>query len=397
MEGTILQLPEKEIKTQFVKLDDEERYFYNYFFNQGRKKFVEILKGGAQKYKYASVFEVLTRLRQVCDHPSLIFSKEELKDKESLEAAMCAFFNKDSRGQKMEQGEEGGNARVHSKFIEETIDRFKNEELEPCPICLGDIEDSVILKCGHIFCKKCLEQVRRVSELCSMCQKKTSDEEMMFINLAESKRFRDLLDIDVPVSKKGSKLIALQESIQEIIERGEKCVVFSQFLGMLDLIQRCIHDMNVKFTRIDGSMTMEKRSKSVISFVQDNEISVILISLKAGAVGLNLTAANNVFLVDPWWNPAIEDQAIERVHRIGQVRKVNVKRSVCKKTIEEKVMELNIVKKEMIKNVLHFDPEEQRKQNIQNMVYIMQGFEEDLKESTGLMDAEKLLSTLSAI
>ena len=311
----ILQLPKKEIKTQLVKLDKEERCFYNYFSNDGRKKFMEILKDGAQKFSNARVFEVLTRLRQACDHPSLIFSKDELKDEEALKTAIYEFFNKENRSQEIKLGEKEENARGYDKSILEAIDVFNNEKLM------------------------------------------TSNEEIMSINLAECERFRDLLDINGPKPKRGSKLIAIQESIQEVVKRGEKCVVFSQFLGMIDLIGGCMQDMNIKFTRVDGSMKMEKRTQNIASFTRDDEVSVILISLKAGAVGLNLTAANNVFMVDPWWNPAIEDQAIERVHRIGQVKNVSVKRFICENTIEERVIEKNVLKRQMINNVLQSDPE----------------------------------------
>ena len=101
-----------------------------------------------------------------------------------------------------------------------------------------------------------------------------------------------------------------------------------------------------------------------------------MISLKAGAVGLNLTAANNVFLVDPWWNPAIEDQAIERVHRIGQKNKVNVYRFICEKTIEERMLDLHAKKKGLVDMTLAFNPMEQKKTNMENMVYMMRRYED---------------------
>jgi len=101
-----------------------------------------------------------------------------------------------------------------------------------------------------------------------------------------------------------------------------------------------------------------------------------MISLKAGAVGLNLTAANNCILVDPWWNPAVEDQAIERVHRIGQKNPVTVTRLICEKTIEARILDLHEKKKGLINMTLQFNPEEQKKQNMENMVYLMRNFDD---------------------
>ena len=121
---------------------------------------------------------------------------------------------------------------------------------------------------------------------------------------------------------------------------------------------------------------MRERSKAIYEFRNDPEICVFLVSLKAGAIGLNLTVAKHVFLVDPWWNPAVEDQAIERVHRIGQKEKVTVVRFICEKTIEERIIELHSQKRGLVDMTLHFNPEEQKKQNLDNMIYMMKKFNE---------------------
>jgi len=119
---------------------------------------------------------------------------------------------------------------------------------------------------------------------------------------------------------------------------------------------------------------MRERSKYIFEFKNDPEITVFLISLKAGAIGLNLTVATHCFLVDPWWNPAVEDQAIERVHRIGQKNKVTVVRFICEKTIEERIIELHAQKRGLMDMTLHFNPEQQKKQNMDNMIYMMRNF-----------------------
>jgi len=121
-------------------------------------------------------------------------------------------------------------------------------------------------------------------------------------------------------------------------------------------------------------MSQPSRAVAIADFKADKTITVFLVSMHVGAVGLNLTEANHVFLVDPWWNPAVEDQAIGRVHRYGQTKSVRVLRFVCKKTIEERMIELNNRKKEFIKAVFQYSAEERRKQNIENMMYLIQSF-----------------------
>lgn len=193
----------------------------------------------------------------------------------------------------------------------------------------------------------------------------------MALSLAENESNMDLLDVDGANFKKSSKLEAVLEAVHKVGSKGEKVVIFSQFVTMLNLMEKFMKDEGVVFRRIDGSCTLKQRERSIQEFNTDKRVTVFLISLKAGAIGLNLTVATNVFLVDPWWNPAVEDQAIERVHRIGQEKNVNVIRFICEKTIEERIQELKQRKKEMIKEVLQFNPQEQKKQNIENMIYII--------------------------
>ena len=112
---------------------------------------------------------------------------------------------------------------------------------------------------------------------------------------------------------------------------------------------------------------MSSRSKSLELFSNDPEISCMLISLMAGSCGLNLISANNVILVDPWWNPSVETQAIERVHRIGQTKNVNIYRFVCKNTIEERIIDVQNAKTKMISEIFDKDKTPQKKLNIEDL------------------------------
>lgn len=134
-----------------------------------------------------------------------------------------------------------------------------------------------------------------------------------------------------------SKLEALVEQLEEVVAEGHRALVFSQFTGYLALVaERCRRD-GIRFEYLDGKTT---HRTAVIDRFKDGGAPLFLISLKAGGFGLNLTEADHVFLLDPWWNPAVERQAIDRTHRIGQTRKVMVNRLVSANTIEEKVMAL---------------------------------------------------------
>ncbi|MBA2330134.1 MAG: SNF2 helicase associated domain-containing protein [Flavisolibacter sp.] len=151
--------------------------------------------------------------------------------------------------------------------------------------------------------------------------------------------------------------IKLDELSREISENisNHKALVFSQFLGMLALIRQKLEEMNVKYEYFDGSTSAPDREKAIQGFQNDDETRVFLISLKAGGVGLNLTAADYVYIVDPWWNPAVEQQAIDRTHRIGQTKNIFAYRMICKDTIEDKIMQLQERKRLLAKELIADD------------------------------------------
>jgi superfamily II DNA or RNA helicase len=142
-----------------------------------------------------------------------------------------------------------------------------------------------------------------------------------------------------------SKLVLLRETLEEALEEGHKALVFSQWTSLLDLIGNDLTKHNIGFVRLDG--TTKDRKGVVEAFQDDKGPKVMLVSLKAGGTGLNLTAADHVFMVDPWWNPAVEDQAADRAHRIGQTRPVIVHRLVAEDTVEERIVELQLKKREL--------------------------------------------------
>lgn len=151
--------------------------------------------------------------------------------------------------------------------------------------------------------------------------------------------------------------IKIEELIRELTENtgSHKALVFSQFLGMLGLIREELEKQNIPYVYFDGSTSSSDREKAIQSFQNDETCRVFLISLKAGGVGLNLTAADYVYIVDPWWNPAVEQQAIDRTHRIGQTKSIFAYRLICKDTIEEKILLLQERKLTLVKDLVADD------------------------------------------
>jgi non-specific serine/threonine protein kinase len=151
--------------------------------------------------------------------------------------------------------------------------------------------------------------------------------------------------------------VKLEEIGREITENisNHKALIFSQFLGMLALIKEKMKELGVDYEYFDGSSTVAEREKAITRFQNDENCRVFLISLKAGGVGLNLTAADYVYIVDPWWNPAVEQQAIDRTHRIGQTKNIFAYRMICTDTVEDKILKLQERKRNLAKDLITDD------------------------------------------
>jgi superfamily II DNA or RNA helicase len=155
------------------------------------------------------------------------------------------------------------------------------------------------------------------------------------------------------VDESSAKLDALLPQLAEVTDGGHKALVFSQFTSMLSIVRKRLDKDKIKYAYLDGRT--RNRQEVVEQFQKDDDTRLFLISLKAGGVGLNLTAAEYVFLLDPWWNPAVEAQAIDRAHRIGQTRQVFAYRLIAKDTVEEKVLQLQSSKRELADAIINGD------------------------------------------
>jgi SNF2 family DNA or RNA helicase len=154
-------------------------------------------------------------------------------------------------------------------------------------------------------------------------------------------------DVDIP----SSKLKVFDNLVDELLQGGHKALVFSQFVGHLALLKQHLDDKGIDYQYLDGSTPANARKKAVNAF-QAGQGDLFLISLKAGGSGLNLTAADYVIHMDPWWNPAVEDQASDRAYRMGQTRPVTIYRLITQNTIEEKIMQLHQQKRDLADSLL---------------------------------------------
>jgi len=156
--------------------------------------------------------------------------------------------------------------------------------------------------------------------------------------------------VDSGFDDEAGKFEALKLMIDDIISEDHKVLVFSQFVRMLALIKEHLEEQAIDYSYLDGST--KDREQAVDKFQNQPEIKIFLISLKAGGIGLNLTAADYVINYDPWWNPAVEMQAIDRAHRIGQTKKVFAYKLISKDTVEEKILQLQLQKKELVNQLI---------------------------------------------
>ena len=154
------------------------------------------------------------------------------------------------------------------------------------------------------------------------------------------------------------KLALLDELLEEIREGGHRVLIFSQFVSMLGLLRAHLDAAKTPFCYLDGSTKPKDRASEVERFQSDDRVTAFLISVKAGGVGLNLTGADTVIHFDPWWNPAVEAQATDRAHRIGQTRVVTAYRLIARNTVEEKIFALQNRKRELTASLVEREQDE---------------------------------------
>lgn len=233
------------------------------------------------------------------------------------------------------------------ELLEKLVSLLQDTEDFDCPICISPPTNVVITSCAHIFCRACiLKTLKHTKASCPMCRHPLSESEL-YSTPPESS---DSSNTSSSSPKSSSKVTVLLKLLSE--NRGVKSVVFSQFRKMLLLLEEPLKAAGFKTVRLDGTMSPKKRAQVIQDFGVSSgpdSPTVLLASLKASGTGINLTAASVVYLFEPWWNPATEEQAMDRVHRIGQKKDVKIIRIIARDTIEERVLDLQEKKKELAK------------------------------------------------
>ncbi|KAF7083561.1 hypothetical protein CFC21_087340 [Triticum aestivum] len=339
----ILTLPPANIEVKYCDLSESEKDFYEALFRRSKVKFDQFVEQGKVLHNYASILELLLRLRQCCDHPFLVMSRGDTQEFADLNKLAKRFLH-------------GGNSNVNGDssslpskaYIEEVVQELRKGEGE-CPICLEAFEDAVLTPCAHRLCRECILSSWQspAAGLCPVCRKSMTKQDL--ITAPTNSRFQ----IDVEKNwVESSKISFLLEELESLRSSGAKSIVFSQWTAFLDLLEIPLSRHGISFTRLDGTLNLQQREKVIREFSEDKRILVLLMSLKAGGVGINLTAASNAFVMDPWWNPAVEEQAVMRIHRIGQTKSVSIKRFIVKGTVEERMEAVQARKQRMISGAL---------------------------------------------
>lgn len=226
-------------------------------------------------------------------------------------------------------------------LLQKLLSVLQDGEDFDCPICISPPTDIVITCCAHIFCESCiLKTLKRTKPCCPMCRHP----------LSESDLFKAPPDSSQTTSAEGSssrpssKVAALLKllSASRDASPSSKSVIFSQFRKMLLLLENPLKAAGFKVLRLDGTMHAKRRAQVIKDFgvPAPEGPTILLASLKASSAGINLTAASTVYLLEPWWNPAVEEQAMDRVHRIGQKNDVKIVRLIARDTIEERILKL---------------------------------------------------------
>lgn len=317
-----LALPPRIVTLRRDELDIKEDDYYTSLYNESQAQFNTYIEANTLMNNYAHIFDLLTRLRQAVDHPYLVeYSSTAARRVESISNAPSG---------------------------------------EVCGLCHENAEDAVVTACAHVFCKACLidfsASMGQIS--CPSCAKlltvdftgnKENEDQMPKTTVKGFRPSSILNRIRLDDFQTSTKIDGLREEIRFMVERdgSAKGIVFSQFTSFLDLIHYSLQKSGVGCVQLVGSMSMAARDAAIRKFTEDPDCRIFLMSLKAGGVALNLTVASHVFLMDPWWNPAVERQAQDRIHRIGQFKPIRIVRFVIKNTVEERILKLQ-EKKELV-------------------------------------------------
>jgi SNF2 family DNA or RNA helicase len=378
-----IDLPSREDLVVRLDFSPDERAIYDLFARNAQNR-VKVLAGGNNEKAiggntYIHILKSILRLRLLCAHGKDLLNEEDLATLQGMSAEMAIDIDDD---------DENGRSGLSEQEAYEMFSLMQETNNDACIECskkLGAIDSSTMdaenqddvlgfmTRCFHVVCRNCIRNYQeRVNAAlvpgaregpCPVCH---SVGRIEYVDLS-----RKVIDVEhngpakSKVKSNGkrfdkydgphTKTKALLEDLMKSKEASAanpdeapfKSVVFSGWTSHLDLIEMALKSAGITFTRLDGSMTRNARTAAMDAFRDDPNVHVILVSIMAGGLGLNLTAGNNVYVMEPQYNPAAEAQAIDRVHRLGQKRPVRAIRYIMRDSFEEKMLELQEKKKKL--------------------------------------------------
>ena len=331
-----MELPPKEVIIHNEFFGEVERDFSQSIMGNSARKFDTYVASGVMLNNYANIFGLIMQMRQVADHPDLILRRHA----------------------------EGG------------------QNILVCCICDEPAEEAIRSRCRHEFCRQCAKSyIRSFSGSdadCPTCHIPLSiDWEQPDIEQDEEnvKKSSIINRIKMENWTSSTKIEMLVYDLYKLRSKKQthKSIVFSQFTSMLQLVQWRLQKSGFSTVLLDGSMTPAQRQKSIEYFMENVDVEVFLVSLKAGGVALNLTEASRVFIIDPWWNPAAEWQSADRCHRIGQRRPCVITRLCIEDSVESRIVLLQEKKANLINGTINNDQVAMEKLTPEDMQFLFRG------------------------
>ncbi|CAN8102178.1 unnamed protein product [Discula destructiva] len=358
-----IDIPKRHDEVIKLRFSDEERWLYEAFQKDALLR-VSVLRGQNDRLigqnKYVHILKSILRLRMFCSGGKDLMKESDLRMLEGMSSDIPIDIDSDD-------DEEATNPALTEAKAYDIYNLMQDTGVDICEICqqkLGAEENEAegqegifghITSCYHLVCMSCMAKFNRV---CPCGPNKVSTMPLHSARAVEEHdaNVRAKANGDKPKDQDGksaytgpnTKLRYLLNELQQWKDKSVanpdeapyKSVVFSEWTTNLDLIQRAMQDADFNFVRLDGSMNLSARARALDRFRDDPSIQVILVSTKAGSLGLNLTAGNSVYIIEPLYNPAAEAQAIDRVHRLGQKREVHCVRLLMDDSIEMKMRDL---------------------------------------------------------
>ncbi|KAH9937252.1 P-loop containing nucleoside triphosphate hydrolase protein [Fomitopsis serialis] len=402
----ILSLPPRKDELRYLKFDPEEQAIYDQFFTESKAEFNELSNKNEVMKNYVGILQKILRLRQICDHFELVQNKglgllgdaqgqavsyddiiaTVAREGLNLQRATTIFALLKEAGvtQCVECGGElassqysldGGLGEAEGvagsgkrgrkpKASSSRASTRQNSPSAPHPI---------LTRCQHLFCLGCFRNSvapgwpnvpQDAGRCCSVCQTGLNFFDVVEVNpegalpdaltkkkaVKKEKRQKGILMENFHPS---TKVKALLSDLMEISRANPYSANYdhrrlnSQWTTMLDKVEDALEVTGIRYSRLDGTMKRDERTRAMDSLKHDPSCEVLLVSLKAGGVGLNLTAAQRVYLMDPYWNPAVENQAVDRIHRLGQTRPVLTVKYIIENSIEDRLLEVQRKKTEL--------------------------------------------------